>query len=275
MAVLTGLGAMMKRRRTIFGNAIYGLAGLAGLTLCGVCPQQVQAAETLLRVAVYENLDYPLNIFDKNHVLVGGLQKDFTDQLAKKLSTQVSYAAYSRRRIESVVIQGDADIMCYSSPGWFDLPKEVSWTVATFPQVERVVVMADKTSIEMVPQQLEGKKVVLQLGYHYPQIASQLTEGKIKRVDLTDVPGMFRLLAIGGADAMVSSDGEIEGYFKNFPEKRSLYKVSKTPFSVVHTQCALSHKSTWKLEQINAAIQFLQESGEMERIMRKYGLSMR
>ncbi|MFZ6676772.1 substrate-binding periplasmic protein [Undibacterium sp. Tian12W] len=271
----------MKRQRASCSTAA---SGLAGLVLCCVftlvsfaaeSPQPQQPQLPQLRVAVYENLDYPLNIFDKNHQLVGGLQKDFTDQLAKKLSTQALYAPYSRRRIESVVIQGDADIMCYSSPGWFDLPKEVGWTIATFPQVERVVVMADKASLEMLPQQLEGKKLVLQLGYHYPQIASQLAEGKIKRVDLTDVPGMFRLLALGGADAFVSSDGEIEGYFKNFPEKRSLYKVSKTPFSVVQTQCALSHKSPWKLEQINSAIQFLQETGEMDRIMRKYGLSMR
>lgn len=262
----------MKRQHA---SLLTALGRMAALFSCWVCTPAALAAEPPLRVAVYENLDYPLNIFDKNHQLVGGLQKDFTDQLAKKLAAQVSYAPYSRRRIESVVIQGEADIMCYSSPAWFDLPKEVSWTVATFPQVERVVVLADKASIEIVPQQLEGKKVVLQLGYHYPQITSQLAEGKIKRVDLTDVPGMFRLLGLGGADAMVSSDGEIEGYFKNFPEKRALYKISKTPFSVVQTQCALSHKSPWKLEQINSAIQFLQETGEMDRIMRKYGLSMR
>ncbi|MFZ6741942.1 substrate-binding periplasmic protein [Undibacterium sp. JH2W] len=262
----------MKRQRA---SSLTAASCVAGLLLCWACSTASLAAEPQLRVAVYENLDYPLNIFDKNHQLVGGLQKDFTDQLAKKLTAQASYAPYSRRRIESVVIQGDADLMCYSSPAWFDSPKEVNWTVATFPQVERVVVLADKASIEIVPQQLEGKKMVLQLGYHYPQIASQLADGKIKRVDLTDVPGMFRLLALGGADAMVSSDGEIEGYFKNFPEKRSLYKISKTPFSVVQTQCALSHKSAWKLEQINTAIQFLQETGEMDRIMRKYGLSMR
>jgi|GEM_PF-1242089 len=262
----------MKRWRASWLTA---LSGMAALLSCWACTSAALAAEQPLRVAIYENLDYPLNIFDKNHQLLGGLQKDFVDQLAKKLSAKVSYAPYSRRRIESVVIQGDADLMCYSSPTWFDLPKEVGWTVATFPQVERVVVLADKASIEIIPQQLEGKKLVLQLGYHYPQIASQLAEGKIKRIDLTDVPGMFRLLARGGADAMISSDGEIEGYFKNFPDKRALYKISKTPFSVVQTQCALSLKSAWKLEQINSVIQFLQETGEMERIMRKYGLSMR
>ncbi|MFZ6720147.1 substrate-binding periplasmic protein [Undibacterium sp. Ji49W] len=233
------------------------------------------ATDVQLRVAVYENLDYPLNIFDKNHQLTGGLQKDFTDLLAKKLSAQVSYAAYSRRRIENAVIQGEADLMCYSSPGWFDLPKEVSWSLPTFPQVERVVVMADKPALENFPQQLEGKKLAVQLGYHYPQIGTQLTEGKIKRVDLTDVPGMFRMLSLRGADAMISSDSEIEGYFKNYPDKRALYKVSKTAFAIVHTQCALSHKSGWKIEQINAAIQSMQDNGDIDKIMRRYGLSSR
>ncbi|MFZ6654871.1 substrate-binding periplasmic protein [Undibacterium sp. TJN19] len=228
-----------------------------------------------MRFAVYENLDYPLNVFDKNRQLIGGLQKDFADQLAKKLSAHVTYTGYSRRRIENVVIQGDADLMCYSSPAWFDLPKEVSWTIATFPQVERVVVLSDKLLLENFPQQLEGKRLAVQLGYHYPQITSQFNEGKIKRVDLTDVPSMFRMLQLDGADAMISSDSEIEGYFKNFPGKRAAFKSSRTAFSVVQTQCALSHKSLWKIEQLNNAIQSMQDNGDIDKIMRRYGLSGR
>lgn len=249
------------------------LAGALLFFCLGGMSVACQAANAHLRVAVYENLDYPLNVFNKNRQLIGGLQKEFTDLLAKKLSTKVNYVAYSRRRIENAVIQGESDMVCYSSPSWFDLPKEVNWSTSTFPQVERIVVMADKPGLENFPQQLEGKRLAAQLGYHYPQIATQLTEGKIKRVDLTDVPGMFRMLHLGGADAMISSDSEIEGYFKNFPDKRPLYKVSKTAFSIVHTQCALSHKSGWKIEQINAAIQTMLDTGEIDKIMHRYGLS--
>ncbi|MBC3916666.1 transporter substrate-binding domain-containing protein [Undibacterium sp. CY18W] len=256
-----------KRHLRLVGALLFFCLG----SLSVVC----QAHDAQLRIAIYENLDYPLNIFDKNHQLTGGLQKEFTDLLAKKISAHASYVAYSRRRIENAVIQGEADLMCYSSPGWFDVPKEVSWSLPTFPQVERVVVMADKPGLENFPQQLEGKKLAVQLGYHYPQIGTQLTEGKIRRVDLTDVPGMFRMLHLGGADAMISSDSEIEGYFKNYPDKRALYKVSKTAFSIVHTQCALSHKSGWKIEQINAAIQSMLDNGDLDKIMRRYGLSSR
>jgi ABC-type amino acid transport substrate-binding protein len=235
--------ADMEKQHISAGGQVLRYLRLSGLVLC-VCvpaflPAHARAAEQALRFAVYENLDYPLNVFDKNRQLVGGLLKDFADQLAKKLAAHVTYTGYSRRRIENVVIQGDADLMCYSSPAWFDLPKEVSWTVATFPQVERVVVLSDKPLLENFPQQLEGKKLAVQLGYHYPQITSQFNEGKIKRVDLTDVPSMFRMLQLGGADAMISSDSEIEGYFKNFPDKRAAFKSSKTAFSVVQTQCAL------------------------------------
>lgn len=260
--------------RHLHANKWTSLHGLL-LCCCLLWTGPSGAREPLLRFAIYENLDYPINIFDKNHVLTGGLLKDFGDQIAKKLAVPAVYALYSRRRIELVVQLGEADILCYSSPAWSDQPKDLHWTIPTFPQVERVVVMNDKPGVENFTTQLEGKRLVLQLGYHYPQIANQLNEGKIRRIDLTDVPSMFRLLALGGADAMVSSESEIEGYFKNFPEKRSLYKVSKTAFSVVQTQCALSQKSVWKLDQINAAIQSLQDSGEIEKMMRKYGLSMR
>jgi hypothetical protein len=33
---------------------------------------------------------------------------------------------------------------------------------------------------------------------------------------MTDVPSMFRLLALGGADALITSESEIAGYFKKF-----------------------------------------------------------
>ncbi|MDE2427777.1 MAG: ABC transporter substrate-binding protein [Burkholderiales bacterium] len=232
-------------------------------------------AQQPIRFAVFENLDYPLHVFDKTRHLTGGLLKDFTDQIAKNMNASPSYMAYSRRRIEAVVINGDADMVCYFSPKWADKPDELAWSIAALPQIERVVVLADKTLPEAFPQQLIGKKVAVQIGYHYPQIATQFENGQIKRMDQTDVPGMFRMLDLGGADALITSESEIEGYLKNFPEKRHTYKVSKNTFSIVQTQCALSRKSAWKIEQVNHAIRRMQESGEIQHMMREYGMSDR
>lgn len=233
---------------------------------------QVQAQDQL-KIAGFETLSDPLIIFNKQHQLVGGLLKDYTDAIARGLDAKPVYRPYSRRRIEPAVVSGEADLVCYHSPQWVDQPADFAWTIPNLPQVERVVVRKDTPVPHEFPVDLEGKKIATQIGYHYAAIAPDLASGRITRVDLTDVPGMFRLLALGGADALITSESEIAGYFKKFPDKHALYSVSKTAFSVVYTQCALSLKSPWKIDQINRVVLRLQENGTQDRLMRKYGLS--
>lgn len=165
------------------------------------------------------------------------------------------------------------DLVCYHSPQWVDQPTDFAWTIPNLPQTERVVVRKETVVPNEFPDDLQGKKIVTQIGYHYPAIAPDLAAGRTTRVDMSDVPSMFRLLALGGADALITSESEIAGYFKKFPDKHALYSVSKTPFSVVYTQCALSLKSPWKIEQINRIVLRLQENGTQDKLMRKYGLS--
>ncbi|MBI3286081.1 MAG: transporter substrate-binding domain-containing protein [Burkholderiales bacterium] len=226
-----------------------------------------------LRVAVTENLDYPLNIFDKDRQLKGGLLKEFTDNIAGHIGAKPVYRLYSRRRVDAAVIGGDSDLLCYTSPKWMETPQAVAWTIPAMPQVERVVVLRGSPLPEAFQQDLKGKRIAVQIGYHYALIQALFDSGQARRMDMTDVPGMFRLLERGGADALISSESEIEGYFKNFPDKRHLYQASKKPFSIVQTQCALSYRSRWKLAPVNRAIQRMQESGELEKMMRDYGLS--
>lgn len=233
---------------------------------------QVQAQDQL-KVAGFETLSDPLIIFDKQHQLVGGLLKDYTDAIARGLDAKPVYLPYSRRRIEPAVVSGEADLVCYHSPQWVDQPTDFAWTIPNLPQTERVVVRKETVVPNEFPEDLQGKKIATQIGYHYPAIAPDLAAGRTTRVDMTDVPSMFRLLALGGADALITSESEIAGYFKKFPDKHALYSVSKTPFSVVYTQCALSLKSPWKVEQINRIVHRLQENGTQDRLMRKYGLS--
>ena len=229
----------------------------------------------VLKIAIFENLDYPLSIYDAQHQLIGGVQKEFADRIARSIGADAVYLPYSRRRIEQVVINGEADLLCYTSPQWSDKPDAVQWSIPSLPQLERVVVPAGQPVPEQFTKDLSGKKMALQIGYHYPQLNSLIESGQITRVDMTDVPGMFRMLERGGADALISSESEIEGFFKRFPEKRTQFRISHQTFSLMQTQCALSKKSAWKIDAINHAIHRMQTNGELTRLMRRYGLSDR
>ncbi|MFZ6861996.1 substrate-binding periplasmic protein [Undibacterium sp. Ji67W] len=233
---------------------------------------QAQQSQQEIKFAVFDTLGYPLNIFDQNTHLVGGVLKDFGDAIAKEIGASPVYLVYSRRRVEQALFTAQADMACYFSPQWTDNRDQLFWSLPNLPQIERVVVLHDKPILNQFPQQLFDKKIAARLGYFYPQIDKEVAAGKIKRIDLTDVPSMFRLLTKGGADGLISSEAEIEGYFKNFPEQREFFVSSKTPFSVLSTQCGLSQKSVWKIEQINRAIAHIQANGEQEAMLRRYGL---
>lgn len=231
-------------------------------------------AEKPLRVAVDETLDYPLTIFDQKHRLTGGLLKEFSDQLARQLGTGVTHMPLSRRRAEASLLNNESDILCYFSPRWAENSKALVWSIPNLVQIERAVVRSDNRVPEDFPADLKNKRVALQLGYHYALIQHLFDKALSTRIDQTDVPSMFKLLELGGADVFILSEGQIEGFFKNHPEKRALFKLSKTAFSTVYTQCAIAARSHVNVEQINKAILHMQQSGELERLSRHYGLSL-
>lgn len=83
---------------------------------------QVQAQDQL-KIAGFETLSDPLIIFDKQHQLVGGLLKDYTDAIARGLDAKPVYLPYSRRRIEPAVVSGEADLVCITAGnGWISRP---------------------------------------------------------------------------------------------------------------------------------------------------------
>lgn len=236
------------------------------------CPF-AQAASSL-RIAVDESLDYPFVLLDKKHELIGGLLKDFADQLAGRLGAAVLYLPLSRRRAESSLLNNESDMLCYFSPRWSENSKALTWSVPNLVQIERVVVRSDNRVPEVFSEDLKNKKLALQLGYHYPLIQPLFDQSISLRIDQTDVSSMFKLLEIGGVDAFILSEGQIEAYFKKRPEKRPVFRLSKTAFSTVYTQCALSPKSHANIEHVNKAILRMQESGELERLSRHYGLGI-
>jgi len=242
------------------------------VTGCVIVPSQANAQHEI-RLALFDTVTYPLNVLDQHDRLVGGLLKDFQDAIAREIGATPVYTVYSRRRVEQALTIGEADMVCYFSPQWTEHRDQFMWTISNLPQTERVVVARDKPQFNHFPQQLIGKKIAVRLGYFYPSMSKELAAGKIKRIELTDVPSMFRLVALGGADGLISSEAEIEGYFKNFPEQRDLFALSKTAFSMTNTQCALSRKSAWKIAQINHAIRHIQSTGEQDAMLRRYGLS--
>jgi len=245
----------------------------AALVCVAILPMTAIAGETL-RMAV-GTLSYPLETTGASGRITGGLLKDMGDGLAAELGATIEYVSQSRRRIDANLLSGALDIACYSHPDWWDGPKPALWTIPTVPQIERIVRLKSDQVMPTVPVGLEGKRVAVHTGYHFPAIQHLFDSGKAMRLDESQVPLLFKALETGLADVLITSEAEIRGYLDENPEKRALFDVSREPFSIVPTQCAVSPKSRWSLAAINKALAAMLARGDFDRMTARYGMAMR
>lgn len=244
------------------------LALLAGIGM----PARAQSAEPLRFVV--GTMSYPFEEFDAGGRLTGGLLKEMGERLAQQLGTQADFVRLPRRRVEPALLAGEVDITCYSSPQWSADPDTLLWSVPSLAQVERVMVLKGQPVPENIPADFVGKRVSVRLGYHYGAIQPLFDAGKATRLNETQTPFMVKAVETGLADLLISSEGEIEGYFRTKPQARSRFTIASRPFSVVQTQCAVSPKSRWSLKKINEVLLSMIKRGEMDRLSRSYGLTM-
>ncbi len=243
---------------------------LAGLCL-GAWHAAAPAGEPL-RYGVVDSMGYPFNVLDAQGRVTGGLLLDMGEKLAHEMGAPLEPVIISRRRVDPSLLRGTVDVVCYFSPQWSGVAKQLRWSVATLPQIERLVV--PKGNALPGADELAGKRIATQIGYTYPTLQPLFEAGKVKRIDESRVALMFKALDLGAADVLVTSEGEIEGYFHDVPDAREHFEVSTTPFTSVPTQCALSPKSGFRLQDMDKALTRLVKRGDMERLARQYRLSM-
>lgn len=225
-----------------------------------------------LRMAQTEAMAYPLLTVGTGNKASGGFLKDLGDLIAAELGTRAEHRLVSRRRIEGTVMSGEADMVCYYSPLWIKGGGE-NWSVPVVPQIERVVSLAARPLAYENPTDLLGRRVTVLLGYQFPELQAAFASGQVTRLDENHVDLLFRRLRLGMADALITSEVEIAGYFKRFPQERELFSVSTRQFSVTDTQCLVSPASPWRLSAINEALTRLGQNGSLSRLARSYGMS--
>lgn len=228
-----------------------------------------------LRYGVFESMGYPFFVAGSGNTPHTGLLIELGDAIARQLNMGVVAVPLPRRRAEPGLIQGQIEMLCYFSPSWAEQPEKMAWSIAMLPQIERVVAPKGGRMGNAPQWEFEGKRVALQLGYHYPVLQHLIDHGKTVRVDQSKVALQFRSLEIKMADLLITSEGEIEGYFNENPSARSEFEVSRSAFSVTPTHCAIGRPSRLSVAEIDKAITRLQSSGDLERMAKRYGMSAR
>ncbi len=228
-----------------------------------------------LRYGLSDSMGYPFFVAGSGSRPHTGLLIELGEAIARELNMGAVAVPLPRRRVEPGLIQGQIEMLCYFSPSWADQPEKLAWSMAMMPQVERVVVSKGGRMGSAPNWEFEGKRVALQLGYHYPALQPMVDTGKAVRVDQSKVALLFRALDVKMADLLITSEGEIEGYFSENPNARNEFDVSRSAYSVTPTHCAIARSSRLTVAEVDKAIMRLQSSGDMERMAKRYGMSAR
>lgn len=191
----------------------------------------------------------------------GGFQEALGNALGKQLGMKVQFVGLPRKRMTSALESGDGDIVCGYLPAWFK--GDFNWSRTFIPTSE--VLIASKrvpapTSIDAV----RGKTVGTVLGFQYPDIEKKLGADFLR----DDAPSMnltVRKWQAGRFDYFLTTGQSIE---KQFPNGELASGYNLLVVSEVKSGCAVSRKGRVTVEQVSAALDGLEKSGELTRLLR-------
>ncbi|MYM69839.1 transporter substrate-binding domain-containing protein [Pseudoduganella sp. FT55W] len=181
--------------------------------------------------------------------------------LARQLGRPVQYVRLPRNRIMGALENGDGDILCSYLPEW--LPGDVEWTRAFIP-ISEVVVTSPRVPAPATVADLRGKRLGTVLGFHYPELEKILGQDYIRDDAPSSNLSMRKWLA-GRFDYLVLPRNLIDKQIANgkVPPGYHILTVYE-----VKTKCAVSRTSDIGVATFNSAIEALEKSGELPKMLK-------
>lgn len=181
--------------------------------------------------------------------------------LARQLGRPVQYIELPRTRVMQALESGSGDILCSYLPEW--LQGEVDWTRAFIP-ISEIVVTLPRVKPPARLDELRGKRLGTVLGFRYPELEKIIGKDYV-RDDAPSAALSVRKWLAGRFDYLVTPSTSFnkqvaEGHVPPGYHVLQVYEVK--------TMCAVSRKSEFTADQFNAAINALERSGELARILR-------
>ena len=189
----------------------------------------------------------------------------FQDQLgaalARQLGRPLKYIELPRRRLMVALENGEGDILCSYIPEW--LPGAVDWTRAFIPTSE-VVLSSPRVKAPANVSDLRGQRLGTVLGYQYPELEKGLGHDYVRDDAPTSVMSVRKWQA-GRVDYLVTQRSVVNKQAADglLPPGYHVLVINE-----VKARCAVSRKSEITADEVNAAINALEKSGELAAILK-------
>ena len=190
-----------------------------------------------------------------------GFQEALGAALARQLKRPLRLMPLPRKRMMGALETAEGDIVCGYSPAWFK--GKVDWTRPFIPTSE-VLIASRRVAPPVTLEDIRGKTVGTVLGFQYPQVQGRLGDGFV-RDDASSLELTLRKWQGGRFDYFLATGVTVE---RQFASGELDAGFSQLVISEEKTGCAIARKGTLRVADVNAAIDAIEKSGELARLLR-------
>lgn len=229
------------------------------LSLSIVLPVNAQT----LTIAISSADTLPLAQIEQEQ-LRGGILKDIGDAIGSYHQRTVVYITPPRKRLQEVLEQHTADLLCGSNPAW--LAGKFNWSQPILNNTGLLVSSAKVKQLKNLSE-LAGKPIGTISGYVYTEF-SEVMGKQFTRDDAPNMTLNMRKFFFGRFDYVAVDE---LSYLYLLKQEKPKLKLNK-PLITSHYQfyCAISPQSTLSAAQVNLAVSALQKTGKIQAILQRY-----
>ena len=195
--------------------------------------------------------------------LMGGILMDVGEAIAARLNRTARFLVLPSKRIVPALNSAQADGLCYVAPGWIE--GDHNWTKPIFHNQSEVIARLDQPKIVSLSE-LENVPVGTIFTYHYPDF-EEILGSRFKRIDAMSMELNLRMLEARRMDFAIVEQITLD-YLKKTNRWIDLHEVYRGPR--YGAMCAFSKKSSIPFQEVQDAINKLEQDGTMAEILARY-----
>ena len=231
------------------------------------------ATETLrLGIGTSPGSSYPpYQVLEKDGTY-SGLSIDILHAIVRKTGDQIVAVYLPGPRLFAGITDGTIDIDVFSNPRW--RPQYAADSLYTEPYLTTRMILVYRKDLADVPRsmrELAGRKLLTVNGFRYPGLDELFDRGEVVRDIAPSTALLLKMLQLNHGSLGVAD----EAVFLDL-SRREQYDALAPGFPVAPPSDVMMRfpkRLAAVVERFNRAIAELRQSGELTRILAKYGLS--
>ena len=201
-----------------------------------------------------------------DHALLGGFVFRLGERITKELSVSVNFIETPNKRIEESLKNGRIHLICNSNPEWMVDASAYHWSPPLFEEEDALLQHRDTPSIQGLAD-LKGKVLGTSLGFAYSlPLMEAFANHDVERKDVRDLDTRLNLLSHKRLDAIIDMRRSLAYELATRPDAPLVFSPWVVERYYIH--CAYGSQLPIPADRLDAALQKLRDSGELEALLR-------